>query len=359
MSSGTCEGDGEASCSAGTHNMSMRPEVDNLSAHSWQSQFVALQILLILWVVKHGASYCWSRVLVPGLQSLAVRLAAVGVLRDRHVIASVSSLCKLLDLRTTASTPAVELSDCVCDDEAEMLGNAICSPAARTQSLALRDNPALSADGVEVLCRSAFRHSSRLSALDLSLNPHFGDKVASSLVACASAWSTSLRNLQLMHCGLTVKGIEQLCPAMETCALRVLNLSYNQISGSGEFLASLCAAPLLEQLLLARCELSDKDVAELAADLPYSSLKTLDLEENLLTDVGASALAENVKKAPLLRILDLTRNAIAMGDGLGRLAGAWAEVPERVSGGHIAIEGNHLSCEEVRRFEDTLHTMTT
>merc|ERR1711972_1274409 len=100
--------------------------------------------------------------------------------------------------------------------------------------------------------------------------------------------------LRLANCSISSAFVQRFATVAETTQLRMLDLSYNGLRGSGEVLAELCEAPLLEELILACCDLNLADIKALAEQLPYTSIKSLQLGGNGFGNEGLKALAEHL-----------------------------------------------------------------
>lgn len=292
--------------------------------------------------------------------SLAARLALWGLLPEAYSALSVASICALLRLKK-GETPFIELQGCVSDAGAASLGDSIRTYGSKAQlrGLSLPHNSQLSAPGVGSLCALALSPASPLSELNLSWNPQFGNTIVTALAPFISCQKKSqLRELNLGVCGISLEGAKALCKNLEQSMLRVLDLSGNDLAGGGALFADLCGAPLLEELKLSNCGIEDNDVCQLAKELCHSSLSVLELDGNSVSDEGLRALTDylsNLESSQIME-LNLARNRITKGDGLGKFAAAWAKIPCRV-GSRLELQGNLFSEKDLVDFHKMLRTL--
>jgi len=100
--------------------------------------------------------------------------------------------------------------------------------------------------------------------------------------------------------------------ALGTSSLKSLDLGSNRISDEGvAALTRVLPRTQLEELILYGNAVSNAAVSLLAERLQSCSLHTLDLHENQITDVGAIYLARAVRLHPPLQSLDLSTNSIS------------------------------------------------
>ena len=107
---------------------------------------------------------------------------------------------------------------------------------------------------------------------------------------------------------LRAEGAKALAPAIAgSASLTSLDVSYNNIKGSGEALGeALKNNSSLKELKMAECSFDAEDVKGLAGGLAvHGSLTTLSLSGNPVGDDGAKALAAALKDSKMLKELNV------------------------------------------------------
>ncbi|KAG2498998.1 hypothetical protein HYH03_003184 [Edaphochlamys debaryana] len=164
-----------------------------------------------------------------------------------------------------------------------------CSKTRQLQRLVFKD--CSFKDGQLLSMFSRALAAADLTSLEL-INCPLGDDFISGLAEGALLGSERFTNLRLAGCGLSDPGALRLAKAIEgvgmMCSLRLLDLSHNRIGDAGA------------------CGLA----AMLGSDASPSSvpLNTLELEGNLISDVGGLALCKAAKAALMLQRLNLSLN---------------------------------------------------
>jgi len=308
------------------------------------SLVLAMLGIVVLWVLA-TIKFAWDG-------SLPARFALWGLLPEAYAAISVRSVAALLRLKS-GTTPVIVLRNCVTDEGALDLAEAInkYGITADLQSLELPHNPQLTAKGLKALFAAAMKEGSLLEEFDLSYNPQLGDCVVDELEPLLQPKRCKVQTLRLADCGLTEKGIKKLAAALETSKLRVLDLSCNSFEGAGQALGSVLEAPVLEELMLACCDLQPADVSAVAEQLPYTSIKSLQLGGNRF---GSEGLRELLKHLPQSKIdeLGLEGNDIEA-ECLSDLGAAWAKRPFS----RVRLSGNKMTQSEISGFIRTLKTI--
>jgi len=184
--------------------------------------------------------------------------------------------------------------------------------------------------------------------LDFSYNPQLGDAAVTVLWPLLVSKTSKINTLRLMDCGLKTESIKQLAGNAQRMNLRLLDLSLNELTGAGEALAEMCDAPVLEELSLNCCGLKPKDVAELSEQLPYTSIKSLQLGGNHFGSEGLSELLKYLAQSQIDE-LGLEGNDIEAKD-LDGLGTVWVKRPFS----RIRLSGNRMSNADVAAFITTL-----
>ncbi|GFR43889.1 hypothetical protein Agub_g5018 [Astrephomene gubernaculifera] len=164
-----------------------------------------------------------------------------------------------------------------------------CSKTRPLQRVVFKDCSFRDGQGMHMFSRA-------LSAADLQsleiINSQLGDEFVAGLVEGSLLANEKFTTLRLAGCGLGDAGSVRLAKAIEgvgmMCSLRVLDLSHNRIGDAGA-----CA---LASML---------GIESSASSVP---LNTLELEGNLLSDVGGLALCRAAKAALMLQRLNLSLN---------------------------------------------------
>eukprot|EP00448_Togula_jolla_P005975 CAMPEP_0170611028 /NCGR_PEP_ID=MMETSP0224-20130122/22971_1 /TAXON_ID=285029 /ORGANISM="Togula jolla, Strain CCCM 725" /LENGTH=390 /DNA_ID=CAMNT_0010936437 /DNA_START=1 /DNA_END=1169 /DNA_ORIENTATION=- len=281
--------------------------------------------------------------------SLPARLALWGLMPEVCAMVSVRSLVALLRLKRTP-TPALVIRSCVTDAGAMQLAEAIrmYAKGAELEVLELPHNPALGAAGLKELVAAAVEVG--LSELDFSFNPQLSDDAVDVLSPALEVKDSKLQLLRLSACNLTAKGVARLAESCTRCSLRTLDLSRNPLTGAGDALATACEASVLEELSIGFCGLNVEDVRAVAEQLPYTSIRSLQLDGNGFGSEGLLAIAEHL---PLSQVdeLGLEGNGIEA-SCLGALGEAWAKRPFS----RLRLGRNNMSQEELAAFIRTLKT---
>lgn len=120
------------------------------------------------------------------------------------------------------------------------------------------------------------------------------------------ALNRTLKNLHIRNCGITAYGIQRALLHLPQSRLKVLNCSYNDLTGiDGRCLAQLTG---LSALYLQKTGLCDQELRSLRANLKgYRYLRYLDLQYNSFqTEIGVFRLAEIVRANTCLVSLRLS-----------------------------------------------------
>jgi len=285
--------------------------------------------------------------------SLPARLALWGLLPEAYAAISVRSVIALIRLKKNP-TPVVVLRNCVTDAGAAELAGAlrVFGKQAGLEALELPHNLEMGEAGLQHLASMALcAEGPQLQEIDISYNPQLGDGAVELLLPLLRPKASQVNTLRIADCSLTVGFIQQLAEKMATSKLRVLDISCNALAGAGEALASLCEAPVLEELALACCGLRPDDVEAVADQLPYTSLRSLQLGGNGFGGAGLRALAQHLP-ASQIDELGLEGNDIEAAD-LSDLGQAWAKRPFS----RLRLSRNRMSQAEVSRFIRTLRSI--
>eukprot|EP00927_Polykrikos_kofoidii_P032073 TRINITY_DN27426_c0_g1_i2.p1 TRINITY_DN27426_c0_g1~~TRINITY_DN27426_c0_g1_i2.p1 ORF type:complete len:425 (+),score=83.06 TRINITY_DN27426_c0_g1_i2:53-1327(+) len=266
--------------------------------------------------------------------SLPARLAIWGFLPEVCAAVSVSALSALLRLKTHPTPAMVAFAK-----------------SSELQVVELPFNPGLGKDGLRVIVEATMTANSQVSELDISYNPQLGDEVVDVLRPMLASKVSKVQILKLAGCGLSHSGLERLAQAATKSNIRTLDLSRNELGGASEPLAELCEAPLLEELVLSCCGLKAADVRAIAEQLPYTSIRSLQLNGNDFGCPGAVALAEYLPTS-LVDELGLESCEITT-EALSPLGTAWAK--RHFS--RLSLRGNCMTQEEVQSFIRTLKSM--
>eukprot|EP00929_Paragymnodinium_shiwhaense_P121560 TRINITY_DN93830_c0_g1_i1.p1 TRINITY_DN93830_c0_g1~~TRINITY_DN93830_c0_g1_i1.p1 ORF type:complete len:389 (+),score=91.84 TRINITY_DN93830_c0_g1_i1:64-1230(+) len=284
--------------------------------------------------------------------TLPARMALWGLLPEVCAAVSVKSLVGLLRLKRDP-TPAIVLRNCVSDDGAVQLAEGIrkYQKTAQVEALELPYNPGMGLQGVRALAALALEEGTKLEELDISYNPQLGDAAVSALRPLLEDKASKLNILKLGACNITVAGLKELSQAAEKWKVRTLDLSRNDLRGAGELLGTLCEAPLLQELMLSGCNLSLDDVREVAENLAYTSITSLQLAGNGLGNEGLKVLCEHLPKSQIDE-LGLEGNDIEY-EALSVLGTAWAKRPFS----RVSLRGNLIRPEQLQDFIKTLKSM--
>lgn len=302
-------------------------------------------LLVATWM---GATIKWA---LDG--SLPARLALWGLLPEAYAAISVRAVAALLRMKR-GPTPAIVLKNCIDDRSVLELAEALrrYGTVAELEVLELHYHPALSETGLRTLVDAALgTEGFNLTELDISYNQQLGDHLIDALCPYLERKSSKVATLRLMDSSLTSAGLKQLARLAPKLRLQTLDLSGNELGGCGESVVEVLELPVLEELNLMFCELSADDVALIAEQLPYTSLKSLRLGGNRFGSAGLLALCEHLPQTQIDE-LSLEKNDIEA-DALGALGTAWTKRPFS----RLMLHGNRMSQEEVSAFIRTLRTI--
>uniref|UniRef100_A0AAR2K7S2 B30.2/SPRY domain-containing protein n=1 Tax=Pygocentrus nattereri TaxID=42514 RepID=A0AAR2K7S2_PYGNA len=161
----------------------------------------------------------------------------------------------------------------------------------------------LSRDSFKTICSALQSANCPLKDLDLSFNDLQGSGVEL-LSAGLKSSHCKLETLRLADCKLSRGSFKTICSALQSanCPLKDLDLSFNDLQGSG---VELLSAGLktshckLETLRLAGCELSRGSFKTICSALQSANcpLKDLDLSRNDLQDSGVELLSAGLKSS--------------------------------------------------------------
>jgi hypothetical protein len=284
--------------------------------------------------------------------SLPARLALWGLLPEAYAAVTVRAAVALLRLKT-GETPVIVLRNCVSDANAQELadGMRMYGKKADLQALELPHNPGLGEAGLRALAEAASGKEATLQELDISYNPQFGGVCCAVLQPLFQGKTSKVTSLKLADCGLTEASLRTLAKGAETSKARTIDLSWNNLAGAGAVLADLCEAPMLEELILTRCSLQADDIVALAEQLPFTSIKSLQLGANRLGQDDLVVLAEQL---PGSQVDELGLEGNELGpECFDHLGSAWAKRPFS----RIRLHGNRISQQEFTTFIRTLKSL--
>ncbi|XP_019633949.1 PREDICTED: uncharacterized protein LOC109477286 [Branchiostoma belcheri] len=157
----------------------------------------------------------------------------------------------------------------------------------------------------------------------------------------------NLEEIDLSDNTISDEAVTGLAKGLGSCQnLKKVNLSYNKLSGRGDFLPPL---PNLEKIDLSNNAISDETVPGLAEGLgPCQNLKKVNLSHNKLSDVRK--LTECFTNLPILTLVHIEDNSIR-DESLPAIA-AWLKVSTAVQ--NVWLYDNRFSAEEVRDFVRTM-----
>lgn len=311
----------------------------------WQVGLVlALLGTVVLWIL------CTIKFAIDG--SLPARLAMWGFLPEAYAAISVRAVCALLRLKKT-STPIIVLRNCVTDAGAHELAEAVRrhDQTADLQALELPHNPKLGQEGLRALVAMALREGSNLQEFDISYNFQLRGYLIPEIRPLLPAKTSKVTVLRLADCGLGEVEMQSLAKGLTGSGIRTLDLSMNSLGGAGEALGAVCEAPVLEEIMLTRCGLQPDDVRAVAEQLPYTSIKAVQLGGNHFGVAGLNALAEHLAGS-LVDELGLEANDLEAKD-LTVLGESWVKRPFS----RVKLSGNRMSNEEITAFVKTLKSM--
>lgn len=138
-----------------------------------------------------------------------------------------------------------------------------------------------------------------------------GDDILHALLTPCAA-NQALHTLDLGSKGLTAQALGSVAAWLKTSRLRSLDLSRNNLAGQGAFATwADCGTGPLQQLHLSNCSLGDADLQSMAESVKAAShLQLLDLSGNNFTAVGAAALGNVLAQCRQLTELRLVANEI-------------------------------------------------
>lgn len=286
--------------------------------------------------------------------SLPARLALWGLLPEAYAAISVRAVFHLLRLKS-GTTPVVVLRNCLTDEGALTLVKAMTmyGKKADLQVVELPHNPLLTNEGLQAIVDAALREDSKIAELDFSYNPQFGDAAVKILKPVLELKRSKIQVLKLADIGLSKVGLREIAACAGKSKLTTLDLSWNSIKGAGEAVVDVLEAPILEELVLTCCDLSTEDVATIAEQLPYTSLRSLQLGGNRFGSPGVERLCEHLADS---RVDELGLESVGLEagcSGLNALAAAWVKRPFS----RLRLYGNRMSDDEINTFVKTLKSM--
>lgn len=165
----------------------------------------------------------------------------------------------------------------------------------------------LTSKGVIALAK-VLKESHSLIELYLDYNNvcHLG---ATGLSNCLCG-NSNLRLLDLRGNKLNERGAIAIAKCLSKCSLNSLNLAYNNIGtlGAMELVKSFKVCNTIKSLDLSGNGLTDLTVINLSEALVYADIESLYLSNNLITDHGATALAELAEMSLSLKLLNIEFN---------------------------------------------------
>lgn len=328
-----------------THRNSSNAEELRLENIGFWRIGIVLMILggMVSWIL------CTIRFAIDG--SLPARLAMWGFLPEAYAAISTRAVVHLLRLKKT-STPVIVLRSCVTDQGAQELADGIRKyPAAELEALELPHNPKLGQMGIRALVEMARESTSKLEELDLSYNPQLSSFIVPELLPLLPHKASNVTTLKLMDCGLNKAEVQKLATGLRVSSIKQLDLSLNPLEGAGEVLSAVCEAPVLEEIVLKYCGLSAEDVGVVAENLPFTSIKAVQLAGNRFGRPGLEALVEHLPNCQVDE-LGLETNELEAKD-LSVLGEAWVKRPFS----RVRLNGNRMTYEEISTFVSTLKSM--
>lgn len=311
----------------------------------WRVSIVLAMLgAVVLWIL------CTIKFAIDG--SLPARLALWGFLPEAYAAISVRAVCGLLRLKKN-TTPCILLRNCVTDAGAQELAEAVrlYDGTADVQALELPHNPQLGQAGLRALVAMCVREGSNIQEVDFSYNFQLGRYLIPEIRPLLPSKTSKITVLRLADCGIGAADVQKLAESLTGAGVRTLDLSMNALGGAGESLGSVCEAPMLEELLLARCGLRPGDVSAVAEQLQYTSIKSIQLGGNRFGAAGLKALVEFLASTQVQEV-GLEANDLEAKD-LSTLGESWAKRPFA----RVRLTGNRLSNEEIATFVKTLKSL--
>lgn len=285
--------------------------------------------------------------------SLPARLALWGLLPEAFAAISPRCLAHLLRLKIPNQTPVILLQNSVTDEGAVQLADAIRDYGVQSgmQAVEIPHNLEMSCDGLRFIVAAILGKGQEIEALDLSHNEQLGDGLAEVLRPLLESRKSTVKELKIAGCNLTTNGLLSFLAYAEKSKITLLDLSFTELGQPEAIMEKIADVPMLEELNLSYCNLTVTDVRVLAEQLPYTSIKSLDLSGNAqLGSEGLKALSEHLAGSLIeelgLEGLGLTADC----EGMSKLGAAWAKRPFQ----RIKLANNFMSQEEVRSFVTTL-----
>lgn len=299
---------------------------------------------VVFWIL------CTIKFAIDG--SLPARLALWGFLPEAYAAISVRAVVALIRLKSNP-TPVIVLRNCVTDADAVELAEGLrrYGETADVQALEFPHNPKLGREGVRALVAVAMSEGSNLQELDFSYNPQLEGFVITELLPLFPSKVSKINTLKLADCGLNQAAVQKLGAGLQSSAIRTLDLSLNPLGGAGEALSTVCEAPVLDEITLTCCSLRVADVSAIAEQLPFTSIKCIQLGGNRIGAAGLAALVEHLPTSQIDE-LGLESNDLEAKD-LSILAEAWVKRPFS----RVRLSGNRMSNEEIAAFVNTLKTL--
>ncbi|KAG9403211.1 hypothetical protein AC1031_005860 [Aphanomyces cochlioides] len=150
--------------------------------------------------------------------------------------------------------------------------------------------------------------NSNLKTLNRELN-YFGPEGYQAIMQGLA--ESNVTEVSFICCDITTPVFEIIGHSISETNLKILRLCDNYIEEEGyKVLLPGIGRSQLEVLDMAYSFVSDQEIPAMAAGLPLTKLTTVILESNIISDVGASLLAEAMTQSPHLRHISLTHNQI-------------------------------------------------
>merc|ERR1712085_15917 len=94
------------------------------------------------------------------------------------------------------------------------------------------------------------------------------------------AKTSKVTTLRLADTGVNQDAAKRLAAKMPKSTLRTLDLSVNPLSGAGDTLGELLDGPLMDEIMFKGCALTPEDMGAIAEQLPFTGIKSLQLAGN-------------------------------------------------------------------------------